>query len=310
MLDEEHTDMNGQHFGDTLIERIRRLGHPLCVGLDPHLERIPPLFRRGSMGPDDPQTVEAVGAFLTAVLHRLPGRVAVVKPQSAFFEQMGWRGVQLLDRICRDARSLGLLVILDAKRGDIGSTAAAYARAYLDRDAPFAADALTVNPYLGPDSVVPFLSSAGNAGRGVFVLVRTSNPGAAAFQEGGGERPLWRRVADSLADAVEADRGQRTGWSGVGAVVGAEHVDIARTLRELLPAAPFLVPGFGAQGGGARDALAGFVPGPAGPEGGIVNSSRGVLFPDAGSTDDAGCWERAIDDGLARTIDALVRVMG
>src|SRR5215510_13528740 len=114
-------------FADRLIARVRALGHPLCVGIDPHLPLIPPLFRRGSMHPADPLTAEAVEAFALAVLERLAGQVAIVKPQSAFFEQLGWRGAQVLDRVVRRARAARFLVLLDAKRGDIGPTASAYA---------------------------------------------------------------------------------------------------------------------------------------------------------------------------------------
>lgn len=293
------------HFADALIARTRALGHPLCVGLDPHLERIPPLFRRGSMAPGDERTAEAVEDFLVAVVDRLEGRVAVIKPQIAFFEQLGWRGLAVLERLHARARNRGLLVLLDAKRGDIGSTAAGYARSYLAADAPLPSDALTLNPYLGLDTLEPFAEAAREHGRGLFVLVRTSNPGAGDLQDLVVDgAPLYRVLAQKLGPLTERLQG-RTGWSSLGVVVGATWPEQAVELREVMPHALFLVPGFGAQGGAAADAVRGFVRGPSGLEGGIVNSSRGVLFPQGSDTDDRLAWESAIDDALADSIDAL-----
>jgi orotidine-5'-phosphate decarboxylase len=171
------------HFADQLITRVRDLGHPLCVGLDPHLAPISDLFRKGSMAPNEEQTADAVEAFLGAMIDRLAGRVAAIKPQIAFFEQLGWRGIRVLDGLMRRAKEADLLVVLDAKRGDIGSTAEGYASAYLAKDAVMPADALTLNPYLGFDTIEPFARVAGDAGRGLFVLVRTSNPGSADLQD-------------------------------------------------------------------------------------------------------------------------------
>lgn len=294
------------HFADTLIRRVRELGHPLCVGLDPHLPMIPPLFRRGSMRPGDPETAQAVRDFVFAVVDRLEGRTAVVKPQSAFYEQLGPAGVTVLSDVMRRARERGLLVLLDAKRGDIGSTADAYARAYLEPDAPMAAEALTVNPYLGLDSLDPFVTRARDHGRGVFVLVRTSNKGAGDLQdlevEGG---PVFHALARALAPLAEELRGGATGWSSLGIVLGATWPAQASAVRELLPHALVLVPGYGAQGGGAADSVASFVPGPSGLEGGVVSSSRGTLFPEGSDTEDASAWEAAIDAGLDRAIEEL-----
>lgn len=294
-------------FADRLTERVRALGHPLCAGLDPHLERIPPLFRSGSMEPAAPETAAAVERFCVAVLDRLAGRVAVVKPQAAFFERLGWPGVRALCAVMRAARERDLLVLLDAKRGDIGSTARAYAEGWLGSEAPARADALTVNPYLGLDSLEPFAKTAEATGAGVFVLVRTSNAGAQDFQSlPTGDRPLFERVAESLAPLAERLAAPRSGWSSLGVVVGATWPEESRRVRELLPRALFLVPGFGAQGASAGDALAGLVPGPDGrPEGGVVSSSRALLFPEAAAAADAGAWERAIDEAVDRAAEAL-----
>ena len=293
------------HFADDLIERVRRLGHPLCVGLDPHLERIPPLFLDAPADPADPRCAAAVEAFLCAAIDRLEGRVALVKPQIALFERLGWRGLRALEAVLARARSRGLLVLLDAKRGDIASSADGYARAYLEPGAALAADALTVNPLLGLDTFEPYLKFVREAGRGIFGLVLTSNPGAGDFQERPAEAPLFEALARALAGLSREQRGPRSGWSSVGAVVGATRPERAERVRELLPHALFLVPGFGAQGGGADDALRGFVPGPNGREGGAVNSSRGVLFPEAGATRDAAAWEAALDAALDAAISEL-----
>ena len=294
------------HFGDQLIARVRTLGHPLCVGLDPHLDRIAPLFRRGSMAPGDPETAQAVEDFVLALVDRLEGRVAVVKPQIAFFEQLGWRGLQVLERVVERCRGQGLLVLLDAKRGDIGSTAAGYARSYLCEDAPLKVDAITLNAYLGLDTLEPFAAT----GAGLFVLVRTSNPGAGDLQDlETADGPIYVRMARNLAPLSERLVGS-SGWSNLGVVVGATWPEQALAVREALPNAIFLVPGFGAQGGSAEGAVRGFVSGPNGLEGGVVNSSRGVIFPPGSQTEDAGAWEAAVDAGLDASIDVLGQAVG
>jgi orotidine-5'-phosphate decarboxylase len=212
-----------------------------------------------------------------------------VKPQSAFFEACGPAGMAALQTVLRRAKELGLVTILDAKRGDIASTAAAYAEAAFTA---LDADALTVNPYLGRDAVEPFIAAARRDGRGLFVLVRTSNPGAGLFQnltcDG---RPLYQHVAD----AVAAWNGESIGACGlgdVGAVVGATHPAELKLLRERLPDVWFLVPGYGAQGGTAADVRAAFR---ADGLGAVVNSSRGVTFPFR--PDDAN-WEAAVETAV------------
>lgn len=303
------TDSPGERvaFADRLILRVRELGHPLCVGLDPHLASIPPLFAGGSLVAGDERTADAVEAFLAAVIDRVAGRVAIVKPQIAFFEQLGWRGIRALERLCARARAAGLLVLLDAKRGDIGSTAEGYAEAYLGAGAALPVDALTVNAYLGFDTLEPFVQAARANGRGVFVLVKTSNPGSGDLQDREVEGdPLFLRVALGLARSESALLAAKTGWSSLGVVCGAPWPDQARRVREALPRALVLVPGYGAQGGSALASVAPFVPGPNGLEGGIVNSSRAILFPEAArQAADATSWERALDAALDRAIDEL-----
>ena len=154
----------------------------------------------GPMTPEDERTAPAVGGFLTSVLDRLEGRVTIVKPQSAFFERMGWRGIKMLDKVVRHAHDRGLLVLMDAKRGDIGSTATAYAKAYLADDAPLRSEALTISPFLGRDTLEPYLNVARNNGTGVFILVKTSNPGSGDYQDLQiGKQSLSERIAGSLA---------------------------------------------------------------------------------------------------------------
>ena len=278
-------------FADRLIAAARAHG-PLCVGIDPHKGRIPQIF-----GGDTPEGLEKWGI---AVVKAAVGRAGIVKPQAGLFERHGWRGMRALAKVCAAAKEQGLIVLMDAKRGDIGSTAEGYAQAYLSTDSPFACDALTVNPYMGLDTLEPHVQAAEASGKGVIVLARTSNPGSADYQARDLEgAPLYARVVESLAPLAERLRGT-TGWSGLMLVTGATGPDEARRLRTLSPSTLFLVPGYGA---GAADAMAGFVAAKDGSnrrEGGCVNASRSVTFPrgsaDAESLDAWGdCIEAAIN---------------
>ncbi len=298
-------------FADRLIRQVRSLGHPLCVGIDPHLELLPRVFRRGSMAAGDLSTARAVEAFSLALLARVAGKVAAVKPQSACFERLGPAGIAVLARVMEEARRAGLLVVLDAKRSDIGSTAASYASAYLAADAPMRADALTVNPYLGIDSLDPFFAAAHAGGAGVFVLLRTSNPGAVDLQDlVVRDRPLYHRLADLLQPLALKLRGPSSEWSGLGVVVGATWPEESRRVRELLPGSLFLVPGYGAQGAPASDAVAGFVRGPTGMrEGGIVSASRAISFPADGDDGSAVGWDAAVERAVTGAIDELAEAV-
>ena len=299
----------GAHFADTVIDRVRSLGHPLCVGIDPHLALVPGLFGGGELSPADPGTADAIEQMSLAFVDLLEGRTAIVKPQIAFFEQLGWRGMRALERVILRCRERGLLVLLDAKRGDIGSTAAGYARAYLSSSAPTPADALTVNPYMGFDTLEPFADEAIAAGRGLFVLVKTSNPGSGDLQDQllvSDDDLVFERVARGLADLAGRMSGPITGWSSLGVVVGATYPEHADRVRALLPRSLFLIPGYGSQGGSAADAVRSFVPGPNGLEGGLVNSSRGILFAEGtAEAASARVWEEAIDHALDRAADEL-----
>jgi orotidine-5'-phosphate decarboxylase len=294
------------HFADRLIAAIRARGNAVCVGLDPRWESLPRdvRLRHG----DD--SLDAVAAayeeFCGRVIDVVAPLVPVVKPQMAFFEACGPAGLTVLQRLLRRARQRGLLTILDGKRNDIASTAAAYADAAFGgvglagrRHAVWDADAVTVNPYLGRDAVEPFLASARRSGRGVFVLVRTSNPGAGQFQDlDCGGRPLFMHVAAAVRSWACENLGQ-AGIGDVGAVVGATYPDELRQLRQALGEVFFLVPGFGAQGAGAADTAGAFRPDGLGA---IVNSSRGIIFP---FHPDDTAWEQSVEAAARGTIAAL-----
>jgi orotidine-5'-phosphate decarboxylase len=268
------------HFADRFIEASRRLKNALCVGLDPHLERIPHGFgvRLDDLASD--ATADGVEKFFAAVIDSCAGKVPIIKPQIAFFEQLGWRGLRALERLVAHARDRELLVLLDAKRGDIGTTAQAYAQSYLWPSSPCRADALTLNPYLGLDSLEPFVAAARTHGVGLFVLARTSNAGAKDFQSANVDGvPLYERVAQALAPISESLRGS-SGWSNLGVVAGATYPEESERLRRVLPHSLFLVPGYGAQGAPLADTLRGFVRSAGRLEGGMVSSSRGILFGD------------------------------
>ncbi|HVY83889.1 MAG TPA: orotidine-5'-phosphate decarboxylase [Caulobacterales bacterium] len=274
---------------DRLIEAVRARATPLCVGLDPLPDRIPALFGEG---------VAAIRTFGEAIIDIAAEHAAVIKPQLGFFEPFGAEGFAAAQALCAHARTKGLIVLLDAKRGDIGTTAEGYARAAFGVGG-FNADAVTVNPYLGRDSLEPFLKTAEQQKRGVVVLVRTSNPGARDLQDlDVGGAPLWRRVGEMIAPEAPRLQGE-SGWSGLMAVAGATYPDEARALRQTLPNSLFLVPGYGAQGASAVDAVAGFVKGPRGLEGGVVSSSRAVLYP-AAAQDAATlpAWRAAIAEAM------------
>ena len=281
-------------FADRLIDNVRRKNTPLCVGLDPFPENIPALFG------DAREEIGAVERFCEAIVGIAAQHAGVLKPQVGLFEPFGQEGVRLAQEAVIEARVAGMVVILDAKRGDIGTTAEGYARACLGSAPGFDADCVTVNPYLGKDSIEPFIAVAERDNKGVAVLVRTSNPGARDLQDlDVGGASLWRRTAEMIAPESARLRGA-SGWSGLMAVAGATYPEEARALRQVLPDALFLVPGYGAQGASAADAVAGFVTKAKGREGGVVNSSRGVTYPPAAqAAKTLEDWRAAINDAMA-----------
>jgi orotidine-5'-phosphate decarboxylase len=295
-----------QHFADRLATLVKARGNAVCVGLDPRWESLPESLRARHGDLTLRSTAHAFEEFCARVLDIVAPLVAVVKPQAAFFEACGPAGMSALERLLTRARRLGLFTILDGKRNDIASTATAYA------DAAFAgvevggkihsvwdADALTVNPYLGRDAVEPFLVSARRSQRGLFVLVRTSNPGAGQFQDlDCGGKPLYQHVAAAVGAWNRENLGS-SGFGDVGAVVGATHAAELAAVRKQLPEVWLLVPGFGAQGAGAADVAPAFRQDGLGA---IVNSSRGILFP---YTPAEPRWEEAIEKATRETIAQL-----
>ena len=266
--------MSNTSFSDRLAEAVRRKG-PLCVGIDPRWEMLPKSIRDSTdIVSEDMQPTLAFIGFNARLLELIQPFAGIVKPQAAFFELLGSTGMGAMQKVLENAREMGFVTVLDAKRGDIASTAEAYAQAAFGP--VWNADSLTINPYLGRDAVEPFLAAAKAARRGVFVLVRTSNPGAGLFQDLNCDgKPLYRHVADEVVKWNEPTIGS-CGLGDVGAVVGATHPRELAELRAAMPNVWLLVPGYGAQGATAADVKAAYLPNGLGA---IVNSSRGVTFP-------------------------------
>jgi orotidine-5'-phosphate decarboxylase len=265
-------------FADRLAAAIRAKRAPIVVGLDPRWESLPSGIRGAGAPPNWKEQATAFQSFCQQVIDVVAPLVPAVKPQAAFFEQLGPDGMIALANVIRYARSKGILVILDGKRNDIGSTATAYAEAYLGAESPFGADALTVSPYLGDDSLTPFVEASVRVGGGIFVLVKTSNPGGKTFQDlVANNRRLYRSVG-ALVEQMATSTCGHENYGAVGAVVGATHPLQLDELRQALPHTFFLVPGYGSQGGAAKDVAGAF---DARGLGAIVNNSRGIIFAHA-----------------------------
>jgi len=268
---------DAENFADRLADAVARKHSQLVVGLDPRLDLLP-MELRGEAVLGRAAAASSVARFCKGIVDAVGPYVVAVKPQSAFFEALGSDGYRALEEVCEYARGAGLLVLVDAKRGDIGSTSRAYAEALLEPrgDGPPLADATTASPYLGLDSVEPFLAACRRHGAGVFFLVRTSNAGAAdvqdlALSDG---RPLWQHVAELIREWGEPLVGEK-GMSSVGAVVGATHPRALSEARRLLPTTPMLLPGVGAQGATPADVARAFT---AGPASALVTASRSVIY--------------------------------
>lgn len=271
-----------------LAESARRKQSPLVVGLDPVPARFPEHLR----GLPEPR---AALEFCLGILEAVEAYAAAVKPQAAFFERLGPEGMEVYAALISAARDLGLPVVADVKRGDIGPVAAAYAEAHLRL---YGAASVTVNPYMGADAVLPFLEETRrqDAGGGVFVLVATSNPSSDAFQ-GATDPPLH-----DLAARLVADLGQRDGdYLDAGAVVGATRPAVGRRVRELLPDALFLCPGYGAQGGAAEEIIPLL---DARGAGALVNSSRAILYAHENRPGD---YRQAAGEAAQRAREDLLR---
>ncbi len=254
------------NFADRLAHASRIKESVVVLGIDPQLDA------PGAPGIPRGYTL---ASFCCEIVESCARSVVAVKPQLAFYEARGLEGMRAFCEVVKLARRLGLITIADAKRGDIGTTSAAYAEAFLgDNESDFSCDAVTVNPYQGSDAVMPFIAKV-RYGRGVFVLVKTSNPSSGEFQDlSASGRPLWESVA-ARVNGWGADYVGASGLSPVGAVVGATYPEHARRARELMPAATILVPGYGAQGASAADAVASAR---ADGTGIVVNASRSLMY--------------------------------
>jgi len=292
-------------FGDRLSHAVLEKENAVCVGLDPRWEQLP-----ASLRPATNASVEQIAIsfekFCKEIIDVVHPLVPVVKPQSAFFEELGPSGVLALARVCQYASSKGLIVIMDAKRNDIGTTATAYAKAYLGNhgQSPFGADSLTVSPYLGSDSLEPFINRCDQVQGGIFVLVKTSNPGSGFIQD---QRCGEQTIADRVADYVQSESlrtaSSSTAYGSIGAVVGATYPDQLREMRQRMPNAWILIPGYGAQGGTAVDVVAGMDHQGLGA---IVNSSRGIIFAHENPKyQQASSWQAAVEMSTRDMIAAL-----
>lgn len=256
------------HFADALTAAIKAKS-PICVGIDPALNKLPAGISKDAAG---------VLEFSKGIIDEIAMIAACIKPQMAYFEVLGWEGMKVFWEVCEYAKKKDLLVIADGKRNDIGSTCEAYADAYLFRGSPI--DALTVTPYLGSDGITPFIERCTKNDKGIFVLVKTSNESSGEIQDiTGGDEMVHEQVAQLTESWGMHHIGPKTNLSFVGAVVGATYPEEMKYLRTLMPHIPFLIPGYGAQGGTIDDVKYGFL---SDGTGAIVNSSRGIIFASEG----------------------------
>jgi orotidine-5'-phosphate decarboxylase len=302
-------------FADRLIESIRAKGNPCVVGLDPRIDLMPDFIKSGRGEPTRDVVRSILSDFHNLVIDAVADLVPAVKPQLAFFEQYGSAGIEAFEHTVAAARQRGLIVIADGKRNDISSTAEAYAAAFLgeadvlgQKRKVFDADSTTVTPYLGRDSLQPFVNACGRHGKGVFVVLKTSNPGSRDFQDqilAATGRTLYESIAGMIRELGDQMIGE-SGYSSIGAVIGATFPDDGRKLRALMPHAIILVPGYGAQGGSAESAAACFNDDGLGA---VVSSSRGITY--RYSPPDLPCREfvAAIRENTLRMIDEITAAL-
>lgn len=256
------------HYADRLAARIQKTS-PVCVGLDPILASLPDSIEKNPAG---------VEKFCTGIIDAVQDNACAVKPQLAYFELLGWEGMKVFFEVCAYAQSKNLIVIADGKRNDIGSTCEAYAEAYLGTDKPI--DALTVSPYLGSDSIKPFADLCAKNERGIYVLVKTSNPSSGELQDlPTGDEAVHEYLAQLVEGWASMTLGEESHLSSIGAVVGATYPEELKYLRTLMPHVPFLIPGYGSQGGTAEDCKAGFL---VDGTGAIVNAARSIIYASRG----------------------------
>jgi len=301
---------------DQLQQRIIEMQNPTVAGLDARIEYVPESIRTAvyaQHGRTLRGACEAIWQFNTGLIDALCDVVPAVKPQSAYYENLGWQGMELLERTIRYAKEKGLFVVADIKRGDIGSTAAAYAEGWLSGVEvegqllrSFDADCVTLNGYMGSDSIQPFLQAARAEDKCVFILVKTSNPGSGELQDLlVGEKPVYQ-VMGELTESLAAGTEGKYGYTMAGAVTGATYPEQIRALREALPHTFFLVPGYGAQGGTAGDVRHAF---DEKGHGAVVNSSRGILCAWQKTGKDGADFAQAARDAAIAMRDDLSRAI-
>ena len=279
---------------DILQDKIRQMKNPTVAGLDARIEYVPEYIRKAAFeeyGVGLKGAAEAIWQFNVGLIDALCDIVPAVKPQAAYYENLGWQGMEMLERTIQYAKSKGLFVIADIKRGDIGSTASAYAEGWLSgakiegqQIKSFDADCVTLNGYMGSDSIKPFLEAAKGEDKCAFVLVKTSNPGSGELQDlMVGDKTIYR-VMGELNESIAAGTEGKYGYTMAGAVTGATYPAQIQALRAQLSKTFFLVPGYGAQGGTAEDVKYAF---DRFGHGAIVNSSRGIMC----------AWQKTGGDG-------------
>lgn len=290
---------------DRLIEKIIEMKNPTVVGLDPKLEYVPEFIQRRYLD-DDGWTLKAAAkaifAFNQAIIDEIHDLVPAIKPQAAYYEMYGHYGIKALEKTIRYAKLNGMFVITDAKRNDIGATMEAYTNAHIgavkvgdSEIEPFGADALTVNGYLGTDGIAPLLRVCKERDKGIYVLVKTSNPSSGELQDRlVGDIPIYALMGD-MCEQWGSDTIGKYGYSAVGAVVGATYPEQLAELRKRLPHTMFLVPGYGAQGGGAEGLKGAFDERGLGA---IVNSSRAIMC----AYKKEGCDERDFAKAARREV--------
>ncbi len=299
-------------FADRMAQAVQRTRSVTCVGLDPRKAQLPEPIREGVASESDDQWAAAYTLFCTEIIDVVKDMVPCVKPQAAFFEQLGPAGMVALGNVIRYANENGLIVITDGKRNDIGTTATAYAQGYLGAGSlsPWGSDSLTVSPYLGQDSLEPFVDVCDQREAGVFVLVKTSNPGGGLLQDRSTDGEMvYQRVAALLTELNQGRTGQ-CGYGPVGAVVGATYPEQLAQMRTAMPQSWILIPGFGAQGGGAQDVKGGF---DGAGLGAVVNSSRHIIFAhqreEYREKYDQSQWQRAVEDATAQMNQQLSSIV-
>lgn len=310
-----------ESFADRLFAAIDAKGSPICVGIDPMVELVPDDVTAGrhKQTPDNlPACVDAIFEFSMSILKRVAPLVPAVKFQSAYFERYLWDGVEAYFSLIQEAREMGLIVIGDIKRGDIGSTSTAYAKGHLaepsfdEMEEVLVPDAVTINPMLGIDAIQPFIDIAGEYDKGLFVLVRTSNPGSAELQDVklADGRSWSEMLADRIAQVADQPGFVGTsGYSAIGAVVGATQTHTIQSMRQRMPKSIFLLPGYGTQGATADMTRAAF---DADGRGALVSASRSILYAHRDPTlrarhgDD---WEACVTAAVHAMRDDLAKVL-